>query len=143
MSSVMGIAGEMAKQDPILAPEVLEVLRWELAVHSLHYLRVDTRLELALHHEDADICVDAVREFTEHVPWYREFLERRPECHIDRRRNLMHKPVDSGLLGGRIEPEGEEQAKHTSNEDGVENEFGDFETFHCLPMAGGESSTTT
>ena len=81
MTAAFMIAPEVAKLEPDLSGEILEVLAVELPVHLLHYLRVDLRLRVALQAHDAATCTAAIAEMGPHFPWEREMLERRVACY--------------------------------------------------------------
>jgi spermidine synthase len=80
MGRIYPLAQEFGRRDATLLPKVLELLQHELAVRLLHYLRVDMRLDLGIHAEDAATCQDALREIGPNHPWYRDFLDKRFKC---------------------------------------------------------------
>ena len=81
MSSAMAYVPDIARGQAQLRTEVLDVLATELVMFSLHYYRVDLRLDIALMANDARACVAALDEVGPHVPWEEAFLKKRVDCY--------------------------------------------------------------
>lgn len=82
MSSVLAYLPDIAKSEPTLVDDILDVLATDLVMFSLHYYRVDLRLDISLAAGRPDVCVDALREVGPHFPWEEAFLKKRIDCFV-------------------------------------------------------------
>lgn len=80
MSSALAYLPDIAKSEPTLTDDILDVLSTDLVMFSLHYYRVDLRLEISIATRRPDVCVDALREVGPHFPWEEAFLKKRIDC---------------------------------------------------------------
>ncbi|MEQ9324253.1 MAG: hypothetical protein RIF41_34135, partial [Polyangiaceae bacterium] len=81
MTGALPHAVGVATARPELARRIYDALGTPFAVNSLHYLRVQQRLEIALLLDDPSLCVNAVREVGTPFPWYQRALEQRVSCY--------------------------------------------------------------
>ncbi len=81
MAAGMQLVFEIARGDETLHAAAEELLKTELAVHNLDYLRLDLWLDLGIHRADERMCSDALLAFGPHLPWDRSFLQRRAACY--------------------------------------------------------------
>ncbi len=80
MSSVLAYLPDIARAHPELADEILDVLSTGLAMHALHYYRIDLRLDIGLIAGRVDACMAALEEIGPHFPWEVEHLNKRVRC---------------------------------------------------------------
>ncbi|MBW2453953.1 MAG: fused MFS/spermidine synthase [Deltaproteobacteria bacterium] len=81
MAAGMQLVFEIARQDETRHAAAEGLLKSELAVHNLDYLRVDLLLDLGIRTADARLCSEALVAFGPHLPWDKSFLERRVWCY--------------------------------------------------------------
>src|SRR5262249_26982255 len=75
------LARRTASEDPAAGGQLLEALTAPFTVRALDMPRLWTRAAIGLRDGSGPQCVAALAPLEPHVPWEREFLERRAACY--------------------------------------------------------------